>query len=132
MSSSVFTDIQNAFTIALSELDGVTIAWENTKDKPVANSVYLRPHLKSAKSILRDVDGNQENPGFLQIDVCIPLNKGTKDLTDWIDTLYDTFQGVTLTEGNTTVYIRAVSRGPSSREEAWYVGIVEIYFTCYS
>lgn len=130
----IFSDIQNILMSALSETVDVQVEWENTKIKGQIGIGYIHPQIVSGRSILRDTSGTQENPGFMQIDVHVPLDKGTKALTDIIDDIY-TLKNQTLSsaeEGNNTkIYIRDVSRGPSYRSDAWYVGVVDVYYTCY-
>lgn len=130
---AIFSDIQNLTATKLSELGGVQIEYENTKIKGQINRVYVHPQIVSSRSILRDTSGTQENPGFMQIDVYVPLDKGTKLLTDTIDDIYALFKGATLTDEQVTskIYIRDISRGPSYRTDSWYVGVVDVYYTCY-
>jgi hypothetical protein len=134
---AIFSDIQNILNSALTELqdDGLTVEWENTKIKGQIGRGYIHPQIRSGRSVLRDTSGTQENPGFMQIDVMVPLDKGTKALTDIIDDIYTLFKGQTLTseeEGNTSqIYIRDITRGPSYRSDSWYVGVVDVYYTCY-
>lgn len=130
---AIFADIQNALNKKLNALSGSPlIEWDNTKISPVTDRIYLHPSIISGDSTLRDVEGTMEHSGFLQIDIYTPLNKGTKNLTTWKDNIYSHFNGVnTLTEGGSTIYLRQIESGPSRREDAWYVGIISIYYTCY-
>lgn len=133
---AIFSDIQNILMNALTELDDVQIEWENTKIKGQIGRGYIHPQIVSGRSILRDTSGTQENPGFMQIDIYVPLDKGTKALTDIVDDIYTLLKGQTLTlevedPPVTKIYIRDVTRGPSYRSDAWYVGVVDVYYTCY-
>lgn len=130
---AVFADIQNAFSARLNTLpSSPSVEWENTKFRPTKGQAYISPTLIPGRSMLRDVEGTKEHPGLLQIDVYVPLHEGTKELTTILDNIYSHFDSVnSLAAGSSTIYIRAISRGRSSREEAWYRGMIEIYFTCY-
>lgn len=128
-----FTDIQNLTSAKLSELTGIDgILWENVKDKRKEGKVYVNPQIVSGRSNLITFDGDQENPGFMQVNVYVPFESGTKKLTAVIDDIYDLFHNETLSAtGTVKLYIRAISRGPSFREDSWYVGVVDVYYTCY-
>jgi len=128
---AIFADIQNGLASKLNELNDLIVDWENTKYKGNEGKVRIHPQLASAQSTLRDTSGTQENPGFLQIDVYVPLGSGTKSLTSVIDNIYDLFKNQILEVGSTKIYIRQISRGPSYRSDSCYVGVVDVYYTCY-
>jgi hypothetical protein len=129
----VSANIRIALDTKLAAMSGsYVIHYENTKDIPVHGTVNLHSKTVFARALLRDVESKQEYPGFYRIIIRTPVNKGHKNLTDCMGIIASHFRVNTLTAGSSTVYIRAISEGSESeRDDAWYIGTMYIYFTCY-
>jgi len=79
------------------------------------------------------LNGTQMHTGIYQIDIYIPLEKGTSALLTLLDSIESIFAASkTMTSGTDTIFVQAISRGPSTRQESWYVGILEVNYLCYS
>ena len=112
--------------------DKPPIAWENVDFKPTENTTFIQPFLLPSPSVLADVNWLQEDRGIFQVDVYVPLGRGTAALNELVDTICNHFKAQTLTAGEAVVEIRPCSYRYVGREDAWYKGIIEINYLCYS
>lgn len=130
----VYTDIEAALNTKLNTLAGhPPIAWPNMRFEPTNNETYLRPTLLPAQTELNTIAGQQLHKGIYQVDVCVPLKTGIASLTSWLDAIDSLFaRGTTLTANSNSVLIQNVGMGRTERQDAWYVGYIEIYYLCYS
>lgn len=128
-----FSDTRKALEARLDSLSGKPpIAWENVTFTPTENTTFIAPFLLPSPSVLAALNGLQEDQGIFQVDVYIPLEKGTAALNTLADSISNHFKGQRLTSGSATVEIRACSYRFQGREDAWYKGIIEINYLCYS
>lgn len=130
----VFTNIETALHTRLATLSGLpAVAWPNVAFVPTENTQFLRPTMLIDATKLHTLAGGEQHGGIYQIDVYVPLEKGSSALLTLLDSIESLFKSnKTMTAGSDTVFIQAVSRGPSTRQESWYVGILEVNYICYS
>lgn len=130
-----FKDIQIALDTRLSTLPGSTpVAWENTEYKPTKGQEWIRPTLISASSTLSCLDvRGQMNPGIYRVDVFYPVDNGSGNLLEKLDTIREHFQeSLSLRSNETIILIRAVSIFQKLIEEkSWFMGSVDVNFTNY-
>jgi len=130
----VFTNIETALHTRLATLSGLpSVAWPNVAFRPTENTTFLRPTMLVDPAKLSMLNGTQMHTGIYQIDIYIPLEKGTSALLTLLDSIESIFAASkTMTSGTDTIFVQAISRGPSTRQESWYVGILEVNYLCYS
>lgn len=127
-----FYDIKVALDTKLSTLSGsYDFAWENVSFKPTIGTAYIRPFLLFSPSTKLTFEGLQQNQGIYQVDVVVPVNKGMKVLLDKMDDIFDLFREEVLTSNSSVVHVTTINSNRFSTEQAWMVGTVDIYFTCY-
>lgn len=128
----VLLNIQLALDTKLNTLSpAVATAWPNTHYKPTENTSWMRPTLMPARSQEATLAGAIYHQGIYQVDIFVPLEKGVAALMAIEDNIYTLFKSAVLTKNTSTIRIDVISRGPTSREEAWYRGIIEIEFSCF-
>ena len=97
-----YTDIEKALIGAVRTVDAVSpIAYPNNELETKPDAVWLQIHnmrSESAPATLGDA-GEDNHPGFLQIDINFPSNKGTKEVLSKADEFAAYF-----TAGKTLVY----------------------------
>jgi hypothetical protein len=131
---STFANILNGLNTRLNSLSGLPeVAWPNTKYNPKQNTTWIRPTLLPATSQLYTLKDERFHQGIYQVDIYVPLEKGTKTLYDLADDVRQHFEAQrSLTSGSDTVFIQEVSMSPATRDESWYSLFVSISYQCYS
>lgn len=130
---AVFTNINAALNTKLNTLSPKpTIVWPNTKEPANLNTTYIRPTLLPSTTILHELDGRQKHQGVYQIDVFVQLQKGISELNTQLDNIFTLFKNATLVAGSDTIFVQAIGQGLARREEAWFHGMIEINYICYS
>ncbi len=126
------TNIQSALEVKLATLSpAVSTAWPNVKHIPTENTAWMRGTLLPIRSTLETLTSATYHKGIYQVDVFVPLEKGEGALLTILDGLYILYRKTNLTASSTVVEVKAVSRGPTIREEAWLHGMLEIEFQCF-
>lgn len=129
----VFTNIEAALHTRLATLSGSpAVQWPNTKYQPTENTTFLRPTVLPAATVLNTIAGAEEHKGIYQIDVFVPVEKGVSALNTLLDSIQDLFKSNKVLTATDVVWVQAVGRGRAQRQEAWYVGFVEVNYLCYS
>lgn len=131
---SVFKDIQLALDTELKRIPlGLDIAWENVAYEPKAGRPWIRPTVLNGRSDFLNLDNMQENPGIYQVDVFFPANKGTGNLLDAVDAIFNHFNALnSVIHGVNKIEVGSVRKKSSMNEDAWFTASVEIVFNCYS
>jgi hypothetical protein len=129
-----FSGIELALSSRLSLLPGIpAVQWPNVKYSPNENTEFFRPTLLPGDTKLETISGQSIHTGIYQIDIFVPLEKGIFKIDSYMDSIEDHFKAIrTLTSGNITVFIQAIGRGLSQRQDSWYVGFVEINYICHA
>ncbi len=109
----------------------ISTAWPNVKYESIENTPWIRPTLLPTRSTLETLSQAAYHKGIYQIDIFVPLEKGIGALLTIEDSIYTLYRKTTLTASSTTVEIKAVSRGPTNKEVAWFHGIIEVEFSCF-
>lgn len=134
----VYTNIQAALDTQLNTISGSpSIAWPNTAYTPTHGTLYLEPFLLPIPSNLETLNDERRYAGIYQVNVLVPLEKGTATLNLWLDRIHDLFPASTsLSSGGDTIYIQNIDRGPVVRdtddEREYYRGSIDINFIVYS
>ena len=115
---SVYTNIQIALDTKLNTISGSpSIAWPNTEFTPTHGTLYLEPIILPIVSSLETLNDYQRYSGIYQINVSVPLEKGTATVNLWTDRIVDLFIGDRrLVSGADTVLIQNTDRGPTQRD----------------
>ena len=115
---SVYTNIQTALDTQLNTITGSPdIAWPNTEFTPSHGTLYLEPILLPIVGRLATLGDYQLFTGIYQVNVSVPVEKGTSVLNLWVDRVHDLFiSNRTLTGGADTVMILNIDRGPTQRD----------------
>jgi len=135
---SVYTNLQIALDTQLNTITGSpAIAWPNTEFTPSHGTLYLEPMLLPITSNLETLNGYHRYEGIYQINVSVPLEKGTATLNLWLDRIHDLFLSEKrLSAGGDTVFIQAIERGPTQRDTdngmEYYRSNVDINFIVYT
>lgn len=135
---SVYTNLQIALESKLNTISGSpSIAWPNTEFTPTHGTLYLEPMLLPITSNLETLNDYHRYAGIYQINVSVPVEKGTATLNLWLDRVHDLFLGEKrLTAGGDTVFIQSIERGPTQRdtddEMEYYRSNVDINFIVYT
>lgn len=133
-----YTNIQAALDTKLNTITGSPdIAWPNTDYTPTQGTLYLEPHLLPVPSQLFTLNDYHRYAGIYQVNVLVPLEKGTATLNLWLDRISDLFLSEkSLTAGSDTILIQNINRGVSIRdtddEREYYRANIDINFICYS
>ena len=130
---SYYTDIQRLMDMKLIAITGVDVAWENVNYSPTHGTPWIRPTLILGDADIATLDRRQSNVGVYQVDAFYPTEKGSKDLNEKLDEIYDLFKTENKIEtADVSVFIDAVTKlGASEREEAWFVGSIQVNFRSY-
>ena len=130
---SAFKAIQLALDSRLRQISlPWQIAWENIAFKPTPGTPWIRPTVLNADSDRLNLDGIQNNQGIYQIDAFYPASKGVGSLLDAIDSIYELFSNdQVLYFDNREIKISTVSKKPSTIDDIWFKGSVEIGFYSY-
>ena len=130
---SVFKDIQRAFEQRLKTLSPLPpVAWQNTEYKPVEGGTWIRPTIVPVNAELDILSGGMMHEGFMQIDVYVPLGKGSAALNDICDQIYDHFRAQPyITSNDVIVYIGPIQNSAQRRDESWHTAYVQINYKCY-
>ncbi len=129
----VFTNIEAALHTRLATLSGSpAVQWPNVHYQPAENTTFLRPTVLPASTILDSLAGMERHIGIYQIDVFVPLEKGVSALNTLLDSIESLFKSNKVLTATDVVWVQAVGRGRAQRQEAWYVGFVEVNYLCYS
>lgn len=135
---SVYTNIQVALDTQLNTISGSpSIAWPNTEFTPSHGTLYLEPILLPIVSNLETLNDYQRFAGIYQINVSVPVEKGTSVLNLWIDRVHDLFiSDRTLVAGGDTIMIQNIQRGPTQRDTdddvEYYKTNIDINFVVYT
>jgi hypothetical protein len=135
---SVYTNIQIALDTKLNTISGSpSIAWPNTEFTPTHGTLYLEPIILPIVSSLETLNDYQRYSGIYQINVSVPLEKGTATVNLWTDRIVDLFIGDRrLVSGADTVLIQNTDRGPTQRDTdngvEYYRTNVDINFIVYT
>jgi hypothetical protein len=134
--ANVFSDIQQGLDTFLDSIAGLpAIVFENTKYKPTNGVSFIRTNLVTATSRLATVAGQQENPGIYVIDVFTPAEKGPGAHNTIVDDIMSEFQAISkhiIFQGDTEIWINAISRTFPQRTDAWFNGSVDISYTTFT
>lgn len=134
----IYTNAQAALDTELNTISGSpSIAWPNTAYTPTNGTLYLEPNLLPITSSLETLNDYHRYAGIYQVNVLVPLEKGTATLNLWLDRVHDLFPAsTTLSSGGDTILIQNINRGPVVRdtddEREFYRGSVDINFIVYS
>ncbi len=131
----VNANIQIALDTRLQQLESniLQIAWPNVKYNPSVNQIFLRPSLIPGSTELYTLNNQHKYMGIYQIDIYIPLDRGTQELNNYADQILELFDAdKTLVADGTTVFIQDISPIRMQREENHFSGGIEIKYLCYS
>lgn len=132
---SLFKEIKQALEMRLDILEPKPpIAWENTDYEPSPRQSYIAPFIVPAESNLADLNYLQNNMGIFQIDIYVPLDKGTGELFTIADNVSNLFRAykTSMSDGSMLrVYAISPPRN-SGRDEAWHKASVDINWQCFS
>ena len=135
---SVYTNIQIALDTKLNTISGSpSIAWPNTEFTPTHGTLYLEPITLPIVSSLETLNDYQRYSGIYQINVSVPLEKGTATVNLWADRIIDLFIGDRrLVGGADTILIQNIDRGPTQRntddDVEYYRTNIDINFIVYT
>lgn len=129
----VFSNIQAALNTRLSTLvNSPPIQWSNTRYQTSENTAFIRPTILPNNTTLDTLAGTEYHIGIYQVDVFVPLEKGVNSLDTLLDNIQSLFKSNrTLVSEDVTVLIQSISRGPETRQEAWYASFLEINYICF-
>jgi hypothetical protein len=134
----VLFDIQSLLETSVTNITGYSAsntAWENgeTDYSKKVGTKWWRVTNVTLNTELVTADGLQKITGILQIDVFVPMNKGSAELLTDLDNIYSHYShNPTLTVNNTKVEIMSVGRKKTNFEEAWFSGFIEVKYNCYT
>lgn len=130
----IYTEISAALNTQLARLEiEFPIQWPNTDYLPIEGTLFVRPTLLPATGVLNTLAGSYLQKGIYQIDVFCPLDMGMSVLTDITDIIYDLFSSdKVLTSNNQNIFIQDIVQGKAERTQGWYMGFVEIHYSCYT
>ena len=125
-----FKNIQIALDTALKLVPSVpTIAWPNTLFTPTIGTPFVVPNLlPAANTVSTSVETYK---GIYQIDINVPINKGTSQIYAIADAIKTYFQAKSLVANGQTTLIQAVSLGLVQRDNAWYSTNVDINYSSF-
>lgn len=131
--SSIISDTENALNIKLKQCPGIptVVAWQNVAKADNINENFVAPFIMPANSMYETLAGKYTNAGIYQVNVYTKSLQGIADTNAIIDNLHNHFKNATLNMNSTSVIIKAIARLPASRQDAWFVGGVEINFYSY-
>lgn len=135
---SVYTNIQAALDTKLNTISGSpSIAWPNTDFTPTHGTLYLEPFLLPIASTLETLNDYHRYAGIYQINVSVPVQKGTSVLNSWLDSVHDLFLGEKrLTANGDTIFIQNIDRGPTQRDNEngteYYKANIDVNFLVYT
>lgn len=135
---STYTNIQAALDTHLNTITGSPeIAWPNTLYTPTHGTLYLEPMILAISSSLETLNEYHRYVGIYQINILVPLEKGTATVNTWVDRVSDLFlDNPRLSADTDTVFIQNVNRGPMVRDtddgREYYRTNVDINFIVYS
>lgn len=126
-----FQNIQVAFNKAIKLVPNIpTIAWPNVKFEPTNNTAFVTPNIIPGSN---EVSTSVEKyKGIYQVDINVPLNKGTLQLYSIADAIKTYFQAARLVENGQTIHINEISLGTVQRDNAWYSINIDINYTSYT
>lgn len=125
-----FKNIQIALDTALKLVPSIpTVAWPNTSFAPVLGTPFVVPNLlPAANTVSTSVETYK---GIYQIDINVPINKGTSQIYAIADAIKTYFQAKSLVANGQTTLIQAVSLGLVQRDNAWYSTNVDINYSSF-
>lgn len=135
---SVYTNIQTALDTRLNSITGSpSIAWPNTEFTPAHGTLYLEPFLLPVSNRLETLNDYHRYAGIYQINVSVPVEKGTATVNLWLDRIHDLFLGEKrLSAGGDTIFIQNIDRGPnvksSLRGVEYFISVIDINFLVYT
>ena len=135
---SVYTNTQIALDTQLNTITGSpSIAWPNTEFTPTHGTLYLEPLILPIVSNLETLNDYQKFSGIYQVNVSVPVEKGTSVLNLWADRVHDLFiSDRTLTGGADTINIQQIDRGLTQRDTdndiEYYRTNIDIHFIVYT
>ena len=133
-----YTNVQAALDTHLNTITGSpSIAWQNTSFVPTHGTLYLEPTLLALTSTLETLNDYHRYNGIYQINVLVPLEKGTATANLWVDRISDLFlSNKRLTADTDTIFIQNINRGSMLRDtddgREYYRTNVDINFIVYS
>ena len=115
---STHTNIQIALETHLNTITGSpSIAWPNTEFTPEQGTVFLEPMLLPIVSSIEALNYNLTYQGIYQVNIYVPVEKGSATLNLWADRITDLFiSDRTLTGGADTINIQAINRGVTDKD----------------
>ena len=133
----VYTNIQAALDTKLNTITGSpSIAWPNTEFTPTHGTLFLEPNILPVPSTLATLNDYHRYGGIYQVNVYVPVEKGTATLNLWLDRVHDLFDKTTLTSGGDSVLIQNIDKGPVLRDTdndiEYYRGNIDINFITYT
>ena len=134
----VYTNIQAALDTKLNTIaSSPSIAWPNTAFEITHGTTYLEPILVSIDSELHTLNGYKRYSGIYQVNISVPLEKGTSALNALVDEVSTLFSSDReLLSGGDRVLVQNISRGPAIRytedRVEFYRTNVDINFIVYS
>ena len=112
-----FVNIQAALDVKLNTITGSpSIAWPNTEYTPTHGTLFLEPNVLPIASTLETLNDYHRYAGIYQVNIYVPVEKGTATINLWIDRVHDLFDQQTLTSGGDRVFIQNIDRGPIVRD----------------
>ncbi len=129
---SAFYNLSQALNKRLSLVPNLPpVAWPNVEYESVENTAFVRPTLLPSASTLYTLNAEHRNPGIYQIDVFVPLEKGSARAYRIVDSIKDHFElqrTLPLDQGN--VFIEAISLGRLERQDSWLRIYLEVNYNC--
>lgn len=114
---AIYTNIQAALDTKLNTIAGSpSIAWPNTEFTPNHGTLFLEPNVIPIESDLATLNDYHRYAGIYQVNIYVPLEKGTATMNLWLDRIHDLFDKQTLTSGGDSVFIQNINRGPVTRD----------------
>lgn len=128
-----FANIEIALQTQLKVATTLPIYWPNVTEAPELAASFVKPTLLPAATELFTLAEFHKFKGIYQVDIFVPLNKGTKAIYNIADAIKTSFEANrTLVANGQNVLIQAVSMGRTQRQDAWFTTFVEINYLSYN
>lgn len=109
------------------------VAWENASFKPLPDEIWFEelffPNISGQATL--GTSGLQEDIGFYQINVRVPIGTGTIEADNYVDELTQIYKlGTTINKDGEEIYIENSTPAPGIKEDNWYVIPFTVNWSC--
>lgn len=118
--------VQQALRERLAGMTALSTAWENAKFKPVPGVPYQRVSILLAQPANEEMSSDYREQGFMQVDLCYPLDLGSLATTARADLIRTTFpRGASFSASGVTVTVSGTPeiRPGRAEEDRWIVPV---------